>query len=69
MNSILESWTAREDKELRVLVAAGGTWEDIGKSLARTSRAVHSRAKKLRLSIKHIRWAAKERSISGDPRR
>jgi hypothetical protein len=60
MSSTIEGWTPRDDKQLRELVVEGGsTWEEIGRKLARTPRAVHSRAKKLKISIRHIKWASK----------
>src|SRR5579871_1507494 len=61
MTGAIESWTPRDDKWLMELVAAGAGWEAIGRRLARTPRAVQSRAKKLKLPISHARW--KDKSV------
>ena len=52
-----EHWTRQEDERLTEFVSIGGTWEEIGRELARSPRGVQARAKKLKLSAAHMRWA------------
>jgi hypothetical protein len=55
MIGVIEIWTLQNDERLAELMAAGETWEDIGRRLSRTPRAVYERARKLKLSIGRIR--------------
>ena len=65
--NIWKTWTPREDKQLSELLAAGGSWEEIGKKLARSAQATHSRAKKLKLTVRHITWAEVSPHSGGIP--